>query len=425
MKSLRFAVLLTLVVLIAVPFSSIIAQDTTEITFWYHSGQGAEREDFEAAVDEFNASQDAIFVNTEPVSQATYHDELRAASLSGTLPCVVEVDGQMTQAFAAAGDFADLSMVLNPEFVDDFLPSIIRQGTYEDGLYSVGMYDSGLALWGNRALLEEAGVRIPTGTDDNWTFEEFNDALAALSMVVPEDGYAIDTKGSDAGWYFYVLTPILWSFGGDVIDREDWTNGAEGLMNGPEALAFGQWYQSLFDNGYSVAEPVDGAEDFRQGKVGLSMPGHWMYRSYKEALGDDLVLIPMPTYGDQPYTGMGSWAITITNTCEEPDAAAEFLEFWLSPERVESITTANGAPPARVSVLEQSELYAEGGDLYVFTQQINAGWSYPRPGNPVTPAIQSAWGTAIEAIRAGEDVQTALDTAVDEIDAAIANYLGE
>ena len=53
------------------------------------------------------------------------------------------------------------------ELKDDFLPSIIAQGTYNGHLYTLGIYDSGLAIYANRKYLAAAGVRIPT-VDQPW-----------------------------------------------------------------------------------------------------------------------------------------------------------------------------------------------------------------------------------------------------------------
>jgi len=65
---------------------------------------------------------------------------------------------------------------------------------------------------------------------------------------------------------------------------------------------------------------------------------------------------------------MGSWNWGITANCQNPDAAWTFLEFLLSPEEILRMTNANGAVPARVSAIEQSELYAEDGPLNLFVQ---------------------------------------------------------
>ena len=153
------------------------------------------------------------------------------------------------------------------------------------------------------------------------------------------------------------------------------------------------------------------------------MPGHWQFNSFREALGDDLILLPMVDFGTGPKTGMGSWAQAVANmersTCESVDGAAAFMAHLTSPEIVTNIAGI-GPLPGRVSVLEQDERFAEGGPMHVYFQQHAANWSRPRPGLPYTNAIIGAWLDALITIADGGDVQEAMDTAADAIDDAIA-----
>ena len=68
--------------------------------------------------------------------------------------------------------------------------------------------------------------------------------------------YAIDLKMNyGAGeWYTYAFSPVVQAFGGDLIDTE--TLSAEGVLNGPEAVAAMEWIRSLFENGYSTLDPA-------------------------------------------------------------------------------------------------------------------------------------------------------------------------
>jgi multiple sugar transport system substrate-binding protein len=44
-------------------------------------------------------------------------------------------------------------------------------------------------------------------------------------------------------------SPILQSFGGDLINRDTYST-AQGVLNGPEALAWANWMHGLVENGY-------------------------------------------------------------------------------------------------------------------------------------------------------------------------------
>jgi multiple sugar transport system substrate-binding protein len=178
------------------------------------------------------------------------------------------------------------------------------------------------------------------------------------------------------------------------------------------------WLQGLFENGDATATPVDADADFIEGRVPLSFVGHWMYPAYKEALGDNLVLIPMPDFGHGAVTGMGSWNWGITSGCASPEGAAAFINL-IEPENTTAMTQANGAIPSRISALNADANYQEGGDLYIYREQLENGIAIPRAQTAVYPTISTAMSDAVNAIARGEDVQDTLDSAVDAIDSAI------
>ncbi|MBS3784678.1 MAG: sugar ABC transporter substrate-binding protein [Anaerolineae bacterium] len=398
--------------------------EAVTIDVWFHSGKGEERDALDAQVEDFNAMQDEVQINAIQLPEGSYNDQVNSAALAGDLPCLLDFDGPNLYNYAWAGYLRPIDEYVSDELRNDFLPSIIDQGTYAGNLYSLGTFDSGLGIWANKAYLEAAGVRIPEGLDDAWTFEEFTEALDAL-QALDEVEYAIDFKMNyGAGeWFTYGFSPIVQGFGGDLIDRSDYQS-ADGVLNSEESVAALEWFQSLFEEGYAKAEP-GGDDDFYGKKItALSFVGHWMWGPHSESLGDDLVLLPMPIWPDKPATGMGSWNWGITSNCENPDAAWAFLEYLIQPEEILRMTNANGAVPARVSAIEQSELYTEGGPLNIFVKQLQGGWAIPRPATAAYPTITSAFAEAVNNIVAGADVQEELDKAVEKIDQDIEDNQG-
>ena len=305
----------------------------------------------------------------------------------------------------------------------DFLPSIIKQGTYQDGkLYSLGQFDSGLAIWGNRTYLEQAGVRIPTVAHP-WNRAEFEEALARL-QALPAVEHALDLRMDihSVEGYTYSFSPILQSFGADLIDRTGYRS-ADGVLNGPAAKDALEMVQGWVKRGYVNLEP-SADQEFVQGKAALSWVGHWMKAPYSEALGDKLILLPMPDFGHGPKTGVGSWNWGISTACKNPRAAWEVLSFLLQPDQILRMTNANGAPPARKSALAQSELYRPGGLLHLYIEQSEAGFAVPRPITPAYPVITKAFANAFKDIVRGANVKKELDQAVKEIDQGIKDNNG-
>jgi len=439
MKNNKLLLIFTLFAILALTLAACGEADATDepevvepetpaepvtVDVWFHSGKGEEREVLDAQVTAFNEMQDDVFVNAILLPEGSYNDQVNAAALAGDLPCLLDFDGPFLYNYAWAGYLQPLDSFVSADVKADFLPSIIAQGTYGGNLYSLGTFDSGLAIWGNKTYLEAAGVRIPTGIEDAWTFDEFNAAIEALAAL-PEVEYVIDFKlnyGSGE-WTSYGLAPIVQAFGGDLIDRSDYQS-ADGVLNGPEAVAALEWFKSLFDNGYAIASPA-GDDDFHGSKTAaLSWVGHWMYGPHTEALGDDVVVIPMPVLGEKAVTGMGSWNWGLTSTCNDATAAYKFLEYITTPEEILHMTNANGAVPARKSAIAMSDLFGEGGLLNIFVQQLEGGVALERPVTPAYPVITTAFDVAIYNILAGGDVQAELDAAVEAIDLDIEDNSG-
>lgn len=394
-----------------------------DISLWFHGGVGEAANAVQAYIEEFNELQSEYrVIYTEipggAVAGSGYNDAVNAAAVAGNLPCLLDLDGPFLYNYAWAGFLHPLDDFLSPELRADFLPSLIDQGLYNGKLYALGQYDSGLALVSRRSLLEQAGVRIPTGVGDEWSLAEFDDALAKI-QALDEVTYAIDLKMNyGAGeWFTYGFSPVLQSWGADLIDRDGYQE-AEGILNGEAAVEAMTWIQSLFENGYTTLTPPDDNE-FVNGRAGIGWFGHWMAPGYLEAFGDDLVVIPMPSFGDEPVTGMGSWAWSITSACPNKEGAWSFLEYIFEPDNILRMVDAEGTVPGRTSALAMSDVYGEDGVLQVLVDQLQQGVAVPRPKTPAYPTITAAFYTAMDNILKGGDVQTELDIAVDKIEADI------
>ncbi|HEY9887260.1 MAG TPA: extracellular solute-binding protein [Candidatus Obscuribacterales bacterium] len=378
------------------------------LAVWAHAGTEAERQVLEQQVLRFNQSQPDHAIALTFLPEGSYNAQVQAAAISGDLPDVLEFDGPFVYNYVWQRNLIALDDLMPPARRQDLLPSVVQQGTYDGRLYSVGTFDSGLGLYGDRRQLMAANIRIPQGNGDAWTVAEFQAALAALAANDP-DGQVLDLKLNYRGeWFTYGFSPIIQSAGGDLIDRNGYRS-ASGEVNGPAAIAAMSALQSWLQAGY-VDPNIDDAA-FTNGRVALSWVGHWVYPSYAEALGNDLVVLPLPDFGTGSKTGQGSWNWGITTNCQAPTVAMQFLEFLLQTDEVLAITRANGAVPATQSAIAQSPLYAEGGPLRLFATQLLSGQSVPRPRTPAYPVITSVFQQAFDDIRHGTDVATALDKA--------------
>ncbi len=379
-----------------------------------HEGAETEKLELETIVDEFNSSQDEVTASLTFVPEGDYAATLSGASAGGDLANVdvVEMDSSFAFTYAWNGDLQPLDGCIEDELRDDLLPSIIEQGTYADQLWSLGTFDSGLGLWASRSALEGVGATIPETPADAWTIDEFDQVLADLQAAGFEQPLDLKINYGQGEFYSYAFSPIVWSAGGDTVNRDTYET-ADGSLNSPEVVAALERFQGWYDADYVDANEDDAA--FIEGRSAISWAGHWETARYSEALGDDLVLLPLPAFGDSTATGQGSWQWAMGSGAADADAAWAFISYLMAPEQVEATTAAAGAIPSRPSVAETYEPTSDGIASF-FVLQHEEGVSVPRPPHPSYQTISSAFNEAIGTIVSGGDVQGALDDAVTVID---------
>ncbi|HRX03917.1 MAG: extracellular solute-binding protein [Anaerolineae bacterium] len=380
----------------------------TKLGLWTHSaGNEGEMEVITKMADDFNASQDQFEVVIEAFPQASYNDSVAAASVAGSLPCIIDLDQPTVPNFAWSGYVQELPVPA------DMLAGINTGGVglYNDKVYSMGQFDVALLNYARKSVLEKYDIRIPT-LDEPWTLDEFNTILKTLKDSGEFD-YAMDVNAEWTGeWWPYAYSPMLQSFGGDLIDRATFTT-AEGVLNGPEAQAWGEWFQGLFADGYVNPAPADD-QCFLQGHCALWYTGSWSANDVVAALGDDALFLPAVDFGNGPKIGGGSWQWGISTACENPDGAWQFIESVMKPENVALMSNTTGLVPTTAAGAALTEKYAEGGPYQIFYDMSNR-YTVMRPPTPGYLRLSSEFEQAAIKIRDGNNVQDTLDDAVDAI----------
>jgi len=338
---------------------------------------------------------------------------------------VFEFDGETLAFQAYNGKLAPLDGVVSKATIANELVSIQAQGKYKDGkTYSVSQYDSGLALYGSKSALAAAGVtNVPTTWNKAWTADEFTTVLEKLAAKAP-GGKALDIKenyGLGGGWAGYGMTPIVNSAGYPLIGSNGKAVGS--LDAAPVAAAL-----TKFASWKKYVDPSADDKAFELKRVGLAWVGHWQAPAFKKSHGSDLVVIPLPDFGQGTKSGQGShsWAISSAATGAKKAAAVKYLEFIMQDKWVLNTTDQNGAVPATKTALAKSTDYKKGGLLELYGQQLAASCgiakptkacvTVPRTISPAWPVINSAFSKAVAAIYGGADAQTELTKAAKAID---------
>lgn len=385
---------------------------TTTLDVWYHQGEQADADLMKQMATSFNSSQTDVKVNLKEIPGADYASTVKGAAAAKQLPGVLDADSSYAFNYAWSGALQPIESCIPAALKSDLLPSIVSGGSWAGHQWGVGLVDSGVALYASKKALTKAGVRIPTGYSDAWTATEFDDVLAKLKtagFVKPLDVWKNIGKGE---FYPYAYAPLIWSAGGDLIDRTSYKT-AGGVLNSPASVKALTEFQNYFKNGY-VDDNTD-TNAFLSGRSALSWVGFWQYAPFKKALGDDLLVLPLPNYGTKPAGAQGSWQWTMTKGVD-PDVAWKWMAYTMSADNVAAMAKANSGVPALQSVLAKNDLYGPSGGLALIGEALAKGYSVARPPHPAYATISGAVAQAFQDAIDGKDPKAALDAAVKTID---------
>ena len=389
------------------------------LTLWTHNGGNTEElAVVNKAVEAFNAANPGTKVTVKDFPQASYNDAIASAAAAGDLPDILDLDGPIMPNWAWAGYLAPLS--ISAELEDSIIDS--AKGYWNDTLYSVGPYDTSLCFLARKSAMDAIGARVPT-IDKPWTKTEFDEVLKKLSEL-PDYSYAIDMGVWDtAEWWPYAYAPMLQSFGGDLIDRKDFST-AEGFLNGPGAVEWGTWFRSLFADGLASETPATDGQDFLQGKTPMVYAGGWKVLQAQEAFGaEEVLILPPVDFGSGAHVGGGSWQWGVSATSPNAEAAGKFIAFLMQDDYLVEYSNAIGTFPSVDSAIASTENYGQGRPLEP-VYQIGKAFALLRPATPGYKVISSIFDKAAHDIVSGADVKKTLDQAVKDIDADIASNNG-
>lgn len=339
------------------------AQDPIRVVYWRAlTGPAGDIQD--TLVQQFNESQDEIFVDVQ--FQGAYAEvlqKLQAALIAGDVPDLVLLDSPFVALFAKDGVLVPLDdFAADPETgldMEAFFQGLVSDGYYDGTLYALPMMRSTPLLYYNADMFAEAGLpdRVPETWDE---FKEFSDALTIIGDdgVPVQQGVSFTMTTTTAHWY---LQAAIYAYGGEVSDEE-----FNFLLDSPEAIAAAQLWQDMvfeYNSGKAGLDEGGSHADFLNHRVGMvfgstgSMGGLLERSDFTLGAG----MIPAQ---ERRMVPVGGSVIAMTSTDEARQAAAwEFMKFIVSPESNAQIVQATGYLPTSEAALE-TELLQEYFETY-------------------------------------------------------------
>ncbi|WP_432083878.1 ABC transporter substrate-binding protein [Streptomyces sp. WAC 04229] len=320
---------------------------------------------------------------------------LRMAS-SKSLPDVVQFDASEMPTFAEAGGLVDLGTL---GLSTDGIPEgIVDFGSHKGTYYGAARSVNTLALFYDKDVLDEAGVRVPT------TWDQLRETAKQLTRG-GRYGLALSAGGAEDGVFQFL--PFMWSNGGD-----------ETGLDGPRVIEALDYWKGLLTDGSLSKSTVnwtqaDVNDQFMAGNAAMMINGPWQVETLNsdESLHWGIAPIPVPRAGDDSVGPLGGAVLTVPHTGDqarertagkivaclssEEEQLTYALNSWMVP------ADARAAAAWRERVPELDSLADQVAVARSRTAQLGAGWS------SVSLALQSAFQSTLT----GQSSESALKRA--------------
>lgn len=322
-----------------------------------------------------------VTVNVTPFAE--YWTKLQTQASSDTLPDLFWMNGPNIGLYASNGMLEPITGAVDAGDIDpaNYPEALVDLYTIDDVAYGVPKDFDTIGVWVNTALVEQAGVELPT---DGWTWDEFQETAVEISEALADEGVYGAAGGMDGQTTYY---NTIFQAGGTVVE-----DGASGYAS-PEAQAGLQFWTDLIASGGSpsVEQLTDTTADqwFTSGKLAMYWGGSWFRSALTDSdLAEDVTVLPLPS-GEEQATVIHGVANVVSATSKEKQAAQALQVFLAGEEAQQQQGDAGAIVPAFDGTQSSFTASMPDADLQVFLDAVE----YSRP---LPVSLNSAEWNALE-----------------------------
>jgi|GEM_PF-4746342 ABC-type glycerol-3-phosphate transport system substrate-binding protein len=352
-----------------------LQQEQIDMTYWSWYGDTPR-----ALYEQFREYYPNINITFEDMGP----DDVRVrtlAALQGGIgaPCMVMLGDKWFPQFADAG-LLDLSPWMEP-YAPLFAPGKLFQNTTADGRILGVPWDGGPVItFYRRSVFEEYGLD-PTSIETWEDFLAMGQQLSELSngevsMLWSSTGFNIGGTQTNIAYDQNILAQQL---GSGYFD-----NDGNVVMDNEANVRALKLVLAFREAGITRNDPASGAAevaDLQDDTVAtFTMAGWWSYypkANVPDTAGDwGLMLMPAWEEGGRRGANNGGSSIYITEQCEHPEAAFEFLRFWLlrTQGRIDSFNVGSVVetvflPTVENEFFQQGDPFFGGDPFFQLTQE--------------------------------------------------------
>lgn len=301
---------------LAAPQDAPQAAEKVKLEFWTWL-------DSDAAIEAFNASQDAIEVEKVQMSHGDINAKLLIALSAGTgAPDIFQTTHRYFTQFKDSGKMFDMTAATT-DVLDGF-PESLQELVSKDGkVFGLAADVSPSVFWYRRDIFE----------DYNITIETFDDIFDAAEILQADGIYIMPVFNPAGTWGANALGMLLGSRGGNYFDTDgkvikdnkdleivlEWLNKMVELDYAESLTFFTPEFWGEFKAGNIAGWIMNVAEGANIKKNAPELAGLWS-------------VMPTPRWSDQEVAYSGFWGgtvISIPDQSPNKEAAAQFVK-WLA-----------------------------------------------------------------------------------------------
>jgi N,N'-diacetylchitobiose transport system substrate-binding protein len=329
MSRQAFRLILILVVLVAALGIASAQDQPVVLTFFTTEADPPQLAILSEIIDEYNTLHPNVFIDVVTGTPATRGNRLVTLITAGADAGIFELEPAFAAAWASAGYLLPLDGVYEANGGDaNYVDGSVFQ--LDGTVYALPYATSVYGLWYRTDVLEAAGIEPPTNYDEL--------IAAAAALTNPSEGlYGLSIPGSTNAAANYFST-FLWN---NCVDY--YTPAGELTFDQPAALEAVEKWTALAEyappgfEGWSYGDQItafitgQAAMSMYAGRMGARMPDQ---APQLEPISN-IVQLPWSYTADSPYVTFGNWSrIAISANTPHPDVARDFLQYFLSGDRL-------------------------------------------------------------------------------------------
>ena len=375
------------------------------VDFWTFWGSETRRPIIEKIVDDYNASQDKVFVKHTFLPWGDIWTKNLAAIAAGNPPDVVINDINSVAHRAKNGQAENLSQYINDDgFKNKFYPELWKTVEYKDDPYAVPFNTDTRLLFYNKAAFKEAGL------DPNKPPKTWEELEAYAQKLDKKEGNRYERIGFYPLWGSF--GPESWMMNADSGQGYIEEDGKVTVATKEKVKAL-NWIKGWNDrigidqiNAYKADFGSEQSNPFIAGKVAMMVDVGTFYtqiRDYGKDMEFGVAPVPAVSEEEKNWSQGGGFVAEIPKGSKNPDEAWDFIQYLTDTKAQTYWATQNFDNVANIEASEKAMTLLKGTDQEIYkatVENLEVTKLHPVPVD--APDYQSKINPMIDSVLLGE-----------------------